>query len=217
MRLLLTAGPTCEDLDEVRFISNRSSGRMGCALAAEAARRGHEVQMVYGPAPAPPPGGVRLSPVRSAEEMLAACRRLFPAADALVAAAAVADYRPAERLPGKLRRGSGELALRLAPTPDVLAELSRMRRPGQVLAGFALECAEPARARAAAEAKLRAKHLDLIVLNGPESMEAAEAEFSVLEAGGSWSPPERMSKPALAARVVAAVERLLAAGAGRDA
>jgi len=206
VKLLVTAGPTCEDLDDVRCLTNRSSGRMGYAVAAEALRRRHAVELVSGPTEIEPPAGARLTRVRGAGELLDECRRLFPAADALVMAAAVADYRPAERLPGKLRRGGGELLLRLVPTADVLAELAGARRPGQVLVGFALESSDAAESRASAERKLAGKRLDMIVLNGPAALGAEAAEVAFLTADGGWSQPEGLSKAEVARRILDFIE-----------
>lgn len=206
MKLLVTAGPTCEDLDDVRCLTNRSSGRMGYAVVAEALRRRHAVELVSGPVELAPPAGARLTRVRGAGELLDECRRLFPGADALVMAAAVADYRPAERLRGKLRRGGGELLLRLVPTADVLAELAGAKRRGQVLVGFALESADAAEARASAERKLAGKRLDMIVLNGPAALGAEAAEVAFLTAAGGWSQPEELSKAEVARRILDFIE-----------
>jgi len=206
VKLLVTAGPTCEDLDDVRCLTNRSSGRMGYAVAAEAIGRAHQVELVSGPTELEPPAGARLTRVRGAEELLRECRRLFPGADALVMAAAVADYRPAERLPGKLRKSGGELVLRLVPTADVLAEMGRARRREQVLVGFALESSDAAESRASAEQKLAGKRLDMIVLNGPAALGAGQAEVSFLVAGRGWSGPEALSKAEVARRILDFVE-----------
>ena len=207
MRVLVTAGPTCEDLDDVRCLTNRSSGRTGYAVAAEALRRGHGVELVSGPVEIEPPAGARLTRIWSAADLLRECRRLFPACDALVMAAAVADYRPAERAAGKLKKSGGELVLRLVPTADVLAELGRAKRPGQVLVGFALESAAAAESRRSAEQKLVAKHLDLIVLNGPAALGAAEAEVSLLAAGSAWRGPLRLGKAELAREILDFIEK----------
>lgn len=206
MRILVTAGATCEDLDDVRCLTNRSSGRMGYAVAAEALGRGHAVELVTGPAEVPPPPGARVTRIRSAEDLLAECRRLFPECDALVMAAAVADYRPAERAAGKMKKSGGELVLRLVPTPDVSAELGRLKRPGQKIVGFALESAEPAAARKSAEAKLAAKRQDFAVLNGPAALGAEGAEVSFLSADGGWGGPERLSKAEIARRILDFIE-----------
>lgn len=161
-RVLITAGPTREALDPVRFLSNRSSGRMGYALAETARRRGAEVTLVSGPVSLPPPAGVKLIRVETAEEMRQASLDLAGSSDAVVLAAAVADYRPAEVATRKLKRRSGEVTLRLVANPDIAREVGASRRPGQVLVGFAAETED---LLGNAEAKRQAKGLDLMVAN----------------------------------------------------
>lgn len=202
MKLLVTAGPTCEDIDEVRYLTNRSSGKMGYAVAAEAAGRGHQVFLVSGPTHLPVPQDVSVTRVRSAGEMLAAGLRLFPDCDALVAAAAVADYRPAGRVPGKLRKSEGDLVLRLERTPDVAARLAGLKRPGQTVVGFALEASDIYESRSSAEAKLADKKQDMAVLNGPAAMGAAGAEVSFFTPEEGWTEPEVLAKAAVACRIV---------------
>jgi phosphopantothenoylcysteine decarboxylase/phosphopantothenate--cysteine ligase len=166
-RLLITAGATREPLDPVRFLSNRSSGKMGYAIAAEAAQRGAEVLLVSGFATATPPAGVELVRIGSAEEMQAACAARFPACDLLIAAAAVADYTPEKVALQKIKKpdvapDEDVLTLRLRRTPHILANLSAMKRPGQVVVGFAAETQDaPANARR----KPYASRLDLMVAN----------------------------------------------------
>jgi len=159
--VLVNAGPTREHLDAVRFLSNPSTGRMGYAIAAEAAMRGARVVLVSGPTELPPPRGVKLVRVVSAEEMLAACKRELSRARIFVATAAVSDFRPAHRLPGKVKKERAELALPLARTPDILATLAA-RKGKRFVVGFA---AETERVLAHAREKLRKKRLDLIVAN----------------------------------------------------
>ena len=166
IRVLITAGRTEEPLDAVRYLSNRSSGRTGAALAREALARGARVTLVWGVADVEPPPGVELVAVRSAREMAEAAAAAFPRADVVFMAAAVADFRPAEVAAQKIRRREGEtLTLRLEPTADILAELARHpARSGKTLVGFALE---PGGEPAAARAKLAAKGVDLLVWNDP--------------------------------------------------
>ncbi|MGE5508724.1 MAG: bifunctional phosphopantothenoylcysteine decarboxylase/phosphopantothenate--cysteine ligase CoaBC [Chitinophagales bacterium] len=161
-RVLITAGPTREALDPVRFISNRSSGRMGWALAETARRRGAEVELVAGPVALPDPPGVQVTRVESAVELREATLARAGGADAIVLAAAVADYRPAEAAAQKLKRTGEDLVVRLVPNPDVAAEVAMRRRAGQVLVGFA---AETESLVTNAKAKLERKGLDLIVAN----------------------------------------------------
>ena len=159
--VLVTAGPTREDIDPVRFISNHSSGKMGYAVAEEAARRGARVLLVSGPVALPCPSGVERILVTSAAEMRAAVMARVVECDLVVKAAAVADYRPVERHTQKMKKQSARLVLELEKNPDILAELGGLpRRP--LLIGFAAETAE---LLAHARTKLEAKNLDLIVAN----------------------------------------------------
>ncbi len=160
-KVLVTAGPTREAIDPVRFLSNGSTGTMGFALAAEAARRGAEVVLLAGPVALPTPEGVTREDVVSADDLLDAALA-HADADLVIAAAAVADYAPAEPSDRKTKKADGELVLRLRRTPDVLARLGAQKRAGQTLVGFALETHD---GEANARAKLAKKHLDWIVLN----------------------------------------------------
>jgi phosphopantothenoylcysteine decarboxylase / phosphopantothenate---cysteine ligase len=160
-RILVTAGPTHEPVDAVRFIGNRSSGRMGIEVAREAAARGADVRLVLGPDTLEPPGGLAVIRVETAEEMRDAVLAGFDRADAVVMAAAVADFRPERPVPDKLKRQGGPPNLVLVPTPDILAELGRRKR-GQVIVGFAAETTDLERA---GRHKLESKRLDLIVVN----------------------------------------------------
>ncbi|HXR97595.1 MAG TPA: bifunctional phosphopantothenoylcysteine decarboxylase/phosphopantothenate--cysteine ligase CoaBC, partial [Terriglobales bacterium] len=162
-RVLITAGPTREPLDGVRFLSNRSSGRMGYALAAAAVRRGAAVTLLSGPTSLTPPAGAEWVPVQTADEMAAAAEVAFARCTMAVLAAAVADYRPAQAGAGKIKRGKTAHALELVPTFDILATLGA-RKQGQLLVGFAAET-DTVRAVEYARAKLAAKRADLIVLN----------------------------------------------------
>ncbi len=164
-RVLITAGATREPLDPVRFLSNRSSGKMGYALAAEAAGRGANVTVVSGFATAAVPAGVEIIKVESADAMLAACASRFADCDVFIAAAAVADYAPETFAAQKIKKSpdtADGLTLRLKRTPDIVALLAARKRPGQTVVGFA---AETENLLAYARAKLQAKHLDLIVAN----------------------------------------------------
>jgi phosphopantothenoylcysteine decarboxylase/phosphopantothenate--cysteine ligase len=161
--VIVTAGPTYEDMDIVRYIGNRSSGRMGYALAAEAARRGARVVLVSGPTPLGPPAGIEVVRVRSAAEMHKAVMAQAPGADLVIMAAAVADYAPARPADGKIEKSDGALQLELVRTPDILADLGRARTgTSQVLIGFAAESGDPARR---GREKLLRKNVDMIVAN----------------------------------------------------
>jgi phosphopantothenoylcysteine decarboxylase/phosphopantothenate--cysteine ligase len=159
--ILITAGPTCEDIDPVRFLTNRSSGKMGYALAEAANRRGARVALVSGPTDLKIPDGVDWVPVRSTEEMHHAVRERAANANIVIMAAAVSDYRPAGQHDQKLKRGEGSFTLELEPTPDILADLGREKR-GQVLVGFAAETNSVAEN---ARGKLARKGADMIVAN----------------------------------------------------
>lgn len=161
--VVVTAGPTREAIDPVRFISNRSTGTMGLAIAEEAARRGARVVLVAGPGVPPSSGGIERVDVVSAAEMHAAVMTQADA-DIVVGAAAVADYAPAEPSASKLSKSDGDMALPLRRTPDILFELGQSKRSGQILIGFALETDD---GEARARAKLERKNLDWIVLNDP--------------------------------------------------
>lgn len=169
LRILVTAGPTREFLDPVRFLSNPSSGKMGYALAAEAARRGASVTLISGPVslPAPP---VKLVRVLSADQMYRATLQEAVRADVILMCAAVSDYRPSVASRRKLKKSDNPLVVRLVRTKDILKELGRRKRQGQVLVGFA---AETERLEAYARRKLFQKNLDLIVANriGPPGRE----------------------------------------------
>jgi phosphopantothenoylcysteine decarboxylase/phosphopantothenate--cysteine ligase len=160
-KLLITAGPSREPLDPVRYISNRSSGKMGYALARAAVRRGAEVTLISGPTALEPPAGARLISVTTAAEMRDAVIKEFAQCTAIVMAAAVADYRPTMVAEQKMKRGKGPVELRLEPNPDILKELSG-KRDGKLLVGFAAETEE---LTANAEKKLREKNLDMIIAN----------------------------------------------------
>jgi phosphopantothenoylcysteine decarboxylase/phosphopantothenate--cysteine ligase len=160
--VLVTAGPTEEPLDDVRYLSNRSSGKMGYALAEASRRRGAHVVLVSGPTHLDPPAGAKVERVRTTEQMAQAVLRHFEQATVTLMAAAVADFQFAEVHPGKIKKQDGIPTLRLEPTPDILAMIAPRRRPGQVVVGFA---AETENLPANATAKLHEKHLDFIVAN----------------------------------------------------
>jgi phosphopantothenoylcysteine decarboxylase / phosphopantothenate---cysteine ligase len=161
-RVLITAGGTREEIDPVRFISNHSSGRMGFALADAARSRGADVTVVAGSTSAEPPRGVRVVRAVSAAEMREAVAREIEGATVFIAAAAVADYRPAERAANKIKKSGASLTLTLEPTPDILEEVARARREGLLVVGFA---AETENVVENARAKLERKNLDAVVAN----------------------------------------------------
>ncbi len=205
MRILITAGPTREYFDTVRFVSNPSSGKMGYALAEAAVARGHEVILISGPVSIGPPRGVRCIPVVTASEMAAAARRAFDGADAAIMTAAVCDYRPRRRLTHKHKKGARPLRITLVPTEDIAASLGR-RKGRRVMIAFAMEDHDH---RPHAEAKLVRKRCDAIVLNGPENIGADRATVEVLVAGEGWSGPWRGTKTQVARRILRLLERLV--------
>jgi phosphopantothenoylcysteine decarboxylase / phosphopantothenate---cysteine ligase len=220
-RVLVTAGPTYEDIDPVRYVGNRSSGRMGFEIAAEAARRGATVSLVAGPTRVAPPAVDQLVRVRSAAEMHEAVMRSATDADVVIMAAAVADYTPASRAGEKIAKSDGPMTLVLERTVDILAALGAMRsrsgRGGPVLVGFA---AETSHAASRAREKLTRKNVDLIVAN---DVSRADAGFDVdtnavtiVSADGAEDVPLQ-SKTAVAGRILDRVEHLLDARAGAAA
>jgi len=175
LKVLVTAGPTVEDLDPVRFLSNRSSGKMGYAIAAAARRRGAAVSLISGPTHLPPPAGVELLPVRSAAEMYETVIRLYPGMDVVVKAAAVSDYRPRAFSDHKIKKSEQGLPLDLVRTQDILAALGAAKRR-QYLVGFAAETEETIEN---GRRKLREKNLDLIVANNVSRGVFGEDEATV--------------------------------------
>ena len=164
-KVLITAGPTYERIDPVRFVGNYSSGKMGFALAEECARRGAEVRLVCGPVSASMRtayANIRRTDVESAAQMYEACTDIYPDMDAAILCAAVADFTPEAPADHKIKREGDELVLRLKPTQDIAAALGRQKHSGQLLAGFALETNDEV---ANAQAKLQRKNFDFIVLN----------------------------------------------------
>lgn len=212
--VLVTAGPTVEPVDAVRFLSNRSSGKMGYAVAEAAAARGADVTLVSGPVALDAPSGVRRVAVGTADEMLAAARAAFDGADVAVFAAAVADRRPARPVERKLKKGADDAALaaiELEPTPDVLATLAAGKQPGQFVVGFAAETDDVA---ANAARKLEAKGADMVVANdvsGGKAFGADDNEALLVTAAGV-EPLPPMAKRALADVILDRAVAALAAG-----
>ena len=208
MRILITAGPTREHLDPVRFISNRSTGKMGFALAERAAARGHAVTLVAGPVTCETPAGVRRIDVVSACEMLDAVRRELGAAQALIMCAAVADWRPKRLSPVKLKKRDMEPILELEPNPDILLTL-RPDKGGRLFVGFAAETGDPL---AEAQRKLVAKGLDLLVANDVSQPDAGFAvdtnRVTLLAPGCDPECLPLLTKHAVADRILDRLERL---------
>jgi phosphopantothenoylcysteine decarboxylase/phosphopantothenate--cysteine ligase len=205
--MLITAGPTREFFDTVRFLSNPSSGKMGYAIAAAARRRGHDVTLITGPVAIRPAGGLNVIHVVSAAEMASAAKIVFRDADAAVFTAAVCDYRPEQRLARKLKKQAKPRTVRLVPTEDIAATLGR-RKGRRVTIGFAMEDHD---AEKRAAAKLAEKRCDAIVLNGPENIGGNRATVRVLTAPGGWTGPWEGTKAQIGRRLVRLVEDLVAA------
>ncbi len=211
VRVLVTAGGTREPIDDVRFIGNRSSGRMGVALAAEALRRGAEVTLVAAQTTLPAPQRVTVIEVQTAAELQAACEQEFERSDVVLMAAAVADFRPAAPVAGKLKKDSGPPApIELEPTADVISGLAARKRASQVVVGFAAEYGHGALDYGAD--KLERKRLDAVVVNDvsrPEiGFDATENEVTILSADGERTRVPRAAKELVARAVLDEVERL---------
>ena len=206
-RVVVTAGPTVEDIDPVRFLGNRSSGKMGLAVAECAARRGAQVTLVAGAAPLAAARGVSRVDVRSADEMRAAVwEALGPdlsRADALIMAAAVADYRPAARSESKVKKAGERISIDLVKTPDILAEIGARRAGSRpILVGFAVETGDRDAILAYARRKLSEKKVDFVVANRAEDALGSEDNRATFVDGGTSEELPTMSKVRLADRIL---------------
>ena len=200
IRLLVTAGPTAEDIDAVRFLTNRSTGRMGLAVARAGAERGWTTTLVLGPVAATPPEDCVVVCVRSAADMLAAVLERLPEHDLLVMTAAVADYTPAEPVAGKLRKKDGDLLLRLKRTEDILARVARHpHRPRMAVVGFSLDAEVN---ESEGRRKLEAKNLDGIVVNGVATFGSDAINARILWRGGAVDDIDGWSKARLAGHLL---------------
>ena len=218
LRVLVTAGGTREPIDSVRYVGNRSSGRMGFALAREAARRGAEVTVIVANVTLEPPPGARVTAVHTAAELAEACRRELPAADVLLMSAAVADFRPAGPVDRKLKKEDGVPKIELERTEDVLSSLVELRRQDQTLVGFAAEHGAGAVERA--RGKLERKRLDAVVVNDIAGagigFESDDNEVTILTADGVERHVPRARKERIAQAVIDEVERIRTARGGTD-
>ncbi len=215
-RVVVSAGGTREPLDPVRYLGNRSSGRQGVALAAAAARRGAKVTLVAGPLEVPVPAGIDVVSIGSALQLREAMQAVAPAADVVVMAAAVADFRPAEVAEHKIKKTDGTddaPVVRLVRNPDILAELAGARRPGQLVVGFAAETGDDAGSVLEhARAKLARKGCDLLVVNDVSAGKVfgrADTEVTVLRADGGEIAVPAGSKETAAEAILDVVESLL--------
>lgn len=200
MDVIVTAGPTREYIDTVRFITNGSSGRMGHACAAAAVKAGHRVTLVTGPVSLGTPAGCAVVPIVSVEELQAVLEQRIGGADALIMTAAVGDFSVSPRHDRKIPRSGGPVTITLTPTPDILASLGRRKKPGQVFIGFAVE---DARDEAKAYQEMLAKNCDYLVLNGPSAMGADTSEACILSPDGLVLDWDSRTKTALARKIVA--------------
>ncbi|MBC7357570.1 MAG: bifunctional phosphopantothenoylcysteine decarboxylase/phosphopantothenate--cysteine ligase CoaBC [Desulfacinum sp.] len=209
-RVLVTAGPTWEPFDPVRFITNPSSGKMGFALAVEASRRGAHVDLVTGPTHLPDPPFLTTHRVKTAREMDTAVCGLAAAADVIVMSAAVSDYRPEEEAPQKLKKSDRDLTIRLVRTPDILAGVGAAKKPGQVVVGFA---AETENLLENASEKLRKKNLDFIVANDltqPGSGFRCDTnQVKILDRAGNVEALPCLSKEEVARRILDRIATLM--------
>lgn len=211
LRVVVTAGPTREPVDAVRVLTNRSSGRMGYAIAAEAWRRGASVTLISGPTFIAPPHGPDVVQVESAEHMRSAVREAIRGADVLVMSAAVADFTPSSPSAKKIKKEAGARPIELEAAPDILKTTLEDRRPGMIAVGFALETDD---GRANASRKLKEKKLDLVVLNEPDPKKGSGFEVdtnrvTLIGRDGSSEDLPLMSKDDLAAALLDRVARLL--------
>jgi phosphopantothenoylcysteine decarboxylase/phosphopantothenate--cysteine ligase len=218
LRVLVTAGGTREPIDSVRFLGNRSSGRMGYALAREALRRGAEVTVIAANVGLQRPSGARLLGVQTAAELADACGNELEACDVLLMSAAVADFRPAGPVNRKLKKDQGIPKLSLEPTEDVLSMLADRRRPDQVIVGFAAEHGNDA--VELGRGKLERKQLDAIVVNDISragvGFESEDNEVTILTVAGGVRPGPRARKELIARAVLDEVERLRTRRGGTD-
>jgi len=206
-RILITSGPTRQYLDPVRYLTNASSGRMGAALAEAAMRAGHELVIVSGPVDVEYPRPAKVIPVVSTEEMLDACLSVFPSCDGLIAVAAPCDYRPVRVATEKIAKTGRPLVLELVETPDIVASLA-VEKGARWMVAFALETTDP---RQRAMQKLERKNCDLIVLNEPVAINAAETQVEVIDRQGRTLLALSGPKHQVAHRVFQAIqERLIA-------
>lgn len=209
-RILITAGPTYERIDPVRFIGNFSSGKMGFSIAEECRRRGAEVTLVAGPTALQCDAAIRRVNVESAQEMYEACLPVFDTADAAILSAAVADFTPEQKAESKIKREADDLVLRLRPTHDIAKTLGQRKRPGQRLVCFALETNDE---EANARGKLERKNADFVVLNSTRipgtTFNADDNQIAVVTREGVWSYPKK-SKQEVASDIIDVLQGLLA-------
>ncbi|MHC4295298.1 MAG: phosphopantothenoylcysteine decarboxylase domain-containing protein [Planctomycetota bacterium] len=204
MRVLITAGPTREYIDSVRFITNASSGMMGCAVATAAARAAHDVTLLLGAVASAleSPPDVEIVRFTTVDDLERALDERFDNCDALVMAAAVGDFRPSRTYPNKLSRSAGPITLELVPTEDLLAGVGARKRDDQKIISFAVEDAPPGQIQAKVREKLNRKCADYVVVNTPAAMSAEESLACILSADGEVLPCTTRPKTQLAEEIV---------------
>lgn len=204
-KVLVTAGPTREPIDPVRYVSNASSGRMGYAIARAAKRRGAEVVLVSGPSSVARPPGIAFVPVTTADEMHEACVSYYPQSTLVIMAAAVADYRPKKSYPTKVKKEAASLSVDMERTEDVLKYMGRKKKGGQFLVGFALETES---LEENARKKLKDKNLDLVVANLPAGLDSETNQVTIINRDGDMEVLPAMKKDEVADRILDNVVRL---------
>lgn len=205
-RILITSGPTRQYIDPVRYISNASSGRMGCCLVEAALKAGHEVVLVSGPVDIQYPFEAELFSVLTTDDMLEAATKLFPDCDGMIGVAAPCDYKPIEVADYKIRKTGEALELKLIETPDVVAFLGANKQSHQWTVGFALETDD---ARFRAITKLQKKNCDLVVLNGPTAINASDNEVEIIAPDGTTIQSIKGPKASVASQILATIEKRL--------
>jgi phosphopantothenoylcysteine decarboxylase/phosphopantothenate--cysteine ligase len=221
MHIIITAGGTREYIDPVRFISNASSGKMGCALARAALKAGHKVTLITAPTTQRPPDAAKVVKVETAAEMFEAVKKHFDRCDCLIMAAAVADYTPIRPAKTKLKKSDQNLIIELKPTSDILkwagknrkvkskkVKGKRVERKGQIIVGFALE---DKAVRARAEKKLLDKNLDMIIANSPAAIGADKSSILMKTPDSSWLKIQNTTKAATAKKIIRQAGDLLRA------
>ena len=213
MRILITAGGTREYIDPVRFITNASSGKMGCALARAAIKAGHKVTLITAPASQKPPSEVKIVNVETAAQMYEAVKRHFARCDCLIMAAAVSDYTPARPAGTKIKKSGKSMTIKLKPTVDILKwagkqkqlNCQRAKEKGKIIVGFALE---DKAVRIRAEKKLKDKNLDMIVANSPAAIGADKSNVQIKIPNSPWLKIQDATKSATANKIIHLVEKL---------
>jgi phosphopantothenoylcysteine decarboxylase/phosphopantothenate--cysteine ligase len=202
-RILITSGPTRQHIDPVRYLSNASSGAMGCCLAQAALELGHQVVIVSGPVQVEYPERAEVIEVVSTDDMLTACLREFTACDGVIGAAAPCDYQPVEVADHKIRKTGETLILKLVETTDIMAALGHQKQPHQWSVGFALETDD---ARFRALTKLQRKFCDLVVLNGVKAIDSATTSVEIISPDGDVIESSAGSKSGVAAIILSIIQ-----------